>query len=74
MAELVAIDRVGLRDAGVTVALDVVQESAETLLPPVGDRVPGPAGQILKSALAIGVESASGAEAALVCGPNVPSR
>ncbi len=32
--ELVAIDRVALRDAGVTVEFDVVQEPAEAFLPP----------------------------------------
>ena len=58
--ERVAIDGVGPRDAGVTVAFDVVQESAETLLPLVGAGVPGPAGQVLESALAVGVKGALG--------------
>lgn len=35
-AEVVAIDRVGLRHAGIGVAFDVFQESAETFLPLVG--------------------------------------
>ena len=38
--ERVAIDRDGRRDAGGTVAFDVVPESAETLLPLVGLGVP----------------------------------
>ena len=38
--ERVAIDRDGRRDAGGTVAFDVVPESAETLLPLVGLEVP----------------------------------
>ena len=59
LTELVAIDRVGHRDAGVTVAFDVVQESAETLLPLVGAGVPRPAGQILEPASAVGVKGAS---------------
>ena len=60
LTEPVAIDRVGLRDAGVTVAFDVVQESAETLLPLVGAGVPCPAGQLLESVLAVGVKGAFG--------------
>ena len=38
--EGVAIDGVGLGGAGVAVSFDVVQESAEILLPPVDVRVP----------------------------------
>jgi hypothetical protein len=34
LPELVTIDNVGLRDAGVTEAFDVVEESAKALLPP----------------------------------------
>ena len=68
-AELVAIDRVGLRDAGVTVAFDVVEESTETLLPPGGVGVPCPAGQVFESALAIGVKGAFGVVVALPYDP-----
>ena len=60
LTERVAIDRVGRRDAGVTVAFDVVAESAETLLPLVGVGVPCPAGQVLESVLAVGVKGAFG--------------
>jgi hypothetical protein len=45
-AERVAIDCVRIRDQGVTVAFDVVQESAERLLPQAGDGVPCPAGRL----------------------------
>ena len=68
-AELVAIDLVGHRDPGVTVAFDVVQKSAERLLPLLGEGVPCPAGQFLESALAVGVKGASGVVDALVCDP-----
>ena len=55
VTELVAVLVLVLRrDASVTVAFDVVQESAETFLPLSGDSVPGPAGQFLKPMLAIG--------------------
>jgi hypothetical protein len=64
-AYISAIDRVGLRDAGVTVAFDVVQESAETFLPLVGLAVPCPSGQVVESALAISLKGAFGAEVAL---------
>ena len=56
--EPVAIVGVAERDAGVTVAFDVVQESAEALLPLGGVRVPCPAGQLLEFAFAVGVEGA----------------
>ncbi len=68
-AEFVAIDCVGLRDAGVTVVFDVVQKPPETLLPLVSAGIPCPTRQVLKSVLAIGVQSASGEEAALVPDP-----
>jgi hypothetical protein len=45
ITEVVAIDGVGVRDAGVTVAFDVTQQLAEAFLPTVGDAVPCPAGQ-----------------------------
>jgi hypothetical protein len=57
-AELVAIDRVRARDAGVSVLFDVLLESAEPFLPLVGLGVPCPAGQFLESALAIGFKDA----------------
>ena len=38
--ELVAIDCGGQRDAGLTMAFDVAQQSAKTLLPLVGEEVP----------------------------------
>ena len=57
--ELVAVHRVGLRDAGVTVAFHVVQQSAETFLPQVGACLPCPTGQVLESLLAVGVKGAS---------------
>jgi hypothetical protein len=62
--ERVAIDHVGLRDAGVTVAFYVVQGAAETLLPLV-DRVPRPAGQVLESALTVDIKAAFGVHPAL---------
>src|SRR6516225_9326602 len=65
--ERVAVDRVGLRDAGMTVALDVLQEPSETLLPPVGPRVPVPAGQVLKTVLTVGFKG--GAPHALIADP-----
>ena len=74
MTETVAIDGVGLRDAGVTVAFDVVLESAETLLPPVGAGIPGPAGQVRESALAIGVKGALGARLTRCVATHTPSR
>jgi len=49
-AELVAIDRVRPRHAGVTVAFDILLQTAETFLPPVGVRGPGSAGHVLESA------------------------
>ena len=67
--ERVAIERVALWDAGVTVASDVVQQPAETLLPPVGVGVPCPAGQVLESAFAIGVKPAFRMERALYYDP-----
>jgi hypothetical protein len=59
-AESVTIGGVGLRDARVTMALDVVRQLAITLLPPVTARVPCRASQVFKSAPAIGVKSAFG--------------
>src|ERR1700737_3029095 len=56
--ERVAIDRIGLRDAGVPVAFDVVLESAETLPPIVNAGIPYPAGQLLEPAFAVGVKGA----------------
>jgi hypothetical protein len=53
-----AIDLVGLGDSGVTLAFDVAQEMAETLLPTIGECVPGPARRLLESPLALGVEGA----------------
>ena len=54
--QLVAIDRVGQRDTGVPVTFDVAPELPEALLPPVGVRGAGPAGQLLESALTIGLK------------------
>ena len=67
--EPVAIDRVQVRHSGVTVTFDVAQKLAEPLLPPVGTAVPRPAGQVLKSALAVGVKSALGMIDALLDNP-----
>ena len=67
--EPVAIDRVGHRDTGITVALDVIQEPAESFLPSVGTGVPGPAGQFLESLLTVGVEGAVGVIPALYVDP-----
>ncbi len=64
-AERVAIIGVGPWDAGITVVFDVVLESAEPLLPPVGLGIPCPAGQVLESALAIGLKGAFGVAGAL---------
>ena len=69
----VAIDGVGLRDAGVTVAFDVVQQSAETLLPLVGAGLPCPARQVFESAFAVGVEHAFGVVDALQADPPTES-
>jgi hypothetical protein len=46
--ELAAIDGVRVRNASVTVAFDILQELAETLLPLLGLRAPCPAGQGLE--------------------------
>ncbi len=69
LTELVAIDRVGLRDAGMTVASDVARKSPETILPVVGEGVPRPAGQLLKSAFASGLKGAFGVVHALIPDP-----
>jgi hypothetical protein len=69
VAELVAIDGVGPPDVGITVAFDVLDESAEPLLPPLGVRVPGPAGQVLESTLPIGLKGAFGPVLALLLDP-----
>ncbi len=69
LTELVAIDGVGRRDAGVTVEFDVVLESAEVLLPLVGVDVPRLAGQFLEPAFAVGVKCAVGVEVALLVDP-----
>src|SRR5271156_4316350 len=70
-AQVVAVKHEGLRNTGIAMTLDVPKELAETLLPPVGviPRIPGPAGQCLKSALSISVEIAFGREAALGSDP-----
>jgi hypothetical protein len=57
-AESVFFGHVGDRDSGVTVAFDVVQKSAETVLPPVDMRAPCPARQLLESALTLGLKGA----------------
>ena len=59
LTELVAIDRVRMRDAGVTVVFDVTHELAEALLPQVGAWGPCPPGQMLESAFLIGLKGAS---------------
>ena len=48
---------------------DVVEESAETLLPLVGEEVPCPARQLLESVLAVSVKGAFGVIAALTVDP-----
>ena len=48
-------------------ALDILQESAETLLPLVGVGVPCPAGQVLESAFAISVKGAFGVPVRVAC-------
>jgi hypothetical protein len=55
-SELVAVDRVGVRDAGITMAFDVVQKSGEAFLPLVGVRTPCPAWQLFESVLAVSVK------------------
>ncbi len=57
-AESLVFGHVGDRDSGVTMPFDVVQKSAETVLPLVGMGVPCPAGQVLELALARDVECA----------------
>jgi hypothetical protein len=68
-AELVAIDGVPLWDAGVTVAFDVVHESAEARLPLLGERIPCPAGQVFQSTLAISLQGAFAVVIALLADP-----
>ena len=70
MTELVAIERVGRRDASVTVAFDICLELVETLLPQVGFGVPCPAGHVLESAFAIGLKGALTMVSALRTGPH----
>jgi hypothetical protein len=67
--EPVAIDGIGLRDAGVAVAFDVVEELTELLLPFVGVGIPCPAGQLLKPVLMVGVEGAFAPLDALLVDP-----
>jgi hypothetical protein len=67
--EPVAIDFVRRRDTGVRVAFDVVEESAEILLPRGGTSAPCPAGKLLESVFAIGVKSSFGVCVALVGDP-----
>jgi hypothetical protein len=69
VAKSIAIDGAGSQDAGITVLVDVGQESSKILLPPIDTKVPCPAGQGLKPALTIGVKSAFGVEAALSVDP-----
>ena len=59
----------GRGNASVTVEFDVRDEPGETLLPLVGDWIPGPAGQLLKPPFAFGLESAFSAEAAYILDP-----
>lgn len=73
LTEPIAIDRVGHWDAGVTVAFDVVLESAETLLPLVSAGIPCPAGQPLESAFAVSLKGAFAVELALRTDPHTPS-
>ena len=63
--ERVAVDRVGLRDAGVTMVFGVVEELAKTLLPLGSGRVPSPARQVVKTPFAVSVKPAFGTEVAL---------
>ena len=56
--EPIAIDGIGLRDVGAAVVFDVVEESAEFLLPVVGGEIPCPAGQFVKPVLTVGVKGA----------------
>src|SRR5262249_26475388 len=68
-AQLVAIDGVGVWDTCVTVALDVVQESPEPLLPQVGLSTPCPAGHVLEPSFAIGIQGAFEMRVALSIDP-----
>ena len=53
LTELVTIDGVGLRDAGIAVAFDVVLKSAETLLPLRSFWVPCPGGKFFEPAFPV---------------------
>jgi hypothetical protein len=57
-AEVVAISRVARRDTGVAMALDILQESGETLLPLPSNGIPCPAWQLFQSVLAVGLKDA----------------
>ena len=46
-AQRIAVDYIGLRDAGITVVIDIGSEPPEPFLPPVRYRVPRPTGQRL---------------------------
>ena len=70
LAEPVAIDVVGQRDTGVTVAFDIVQEPAEAFIPLLRMGVPGPAWKFLKSRLTVGGEGAAGVLVALAVDPS----
>jgi hypothetical protein len=52
-SECVAVDDVGERDAGVTIAVHVVLELAEALLPLVGVKIPFPRRQLRESVLTV---------------------
>src|ERR1700676_3766266 len=52
-----------------TIVFDVLQESTETFFPPVGIRIPTPAWQVFKSALAVRVKGAVGVFVALRVDP-----
>jgi hypothetical protein len=69
LTELVTIDHVTCRDAGVTVELDVVQKPMESLFPLFGERIPSPARQLLEPTFAVGIKPASVVEAALAGDP-----
>ena len=56
LTELVTINGVRGRDAGVAVAFDVVLKSAESFLPLIGVGIPCPTGQLLESTLTIRIE------------------